>query len=70
MCFGGGGSPKVKTAQEYYAETKPTFGELPSLSMTPDADTPERKSKKLKDVGTPSMRQGAQARGSLLDQGY
>tara|TARA_R110000782_G_scaffold225875_1_gene312720 strand:- start:877 stop:1089 length:213 start_codon:yes stop_codon:yes gene_type:complete len=70
MCFGGGGSPKVKTAQEYYAETKPTFGKLPSLSMTPDEDTPERTSKKLKDVGTPTMRQGTQARGSLLNQGY
>lgn len=70
MCFGGGSQPKVKTAQEYYNESKPTFGALPSLSMTPDEDTPKRTSKDLKDVGTPTMRQGSQGRGSLLNGGY
>ena len=44
MCFGGGGKPKpAKSADEFYAEMKPSFGELPSLRMSEVKEKVDRK---------------------------
>ena len=44
MCFGGGGKPKpAKSADEFYSEMKPSFGELPSLRMSEVKEKVDRK---------------------------
>jgi len=64
MCMGSkGGTPK--TAEQYYQEMKPNLPELPSLRDVTGNSPVERKSKKLKDV--PKVREGSQARSSLLN---
>lgn len=42
MCMGG---KKVKSADAFYQEMKPTYGALPSLSMSKEGRKPEDKPK-------------------------
>jgi hypothetical protein len=61
MCFGGGKPTPAKSASEFYAEMKPSFGELPSLRD--DDKKVDRKGPEYKKV---EVRKGGQSR-SLLN---
>lgn len=51
MCFGGGSKPKpAKSADEFYAEMKPSFGDLPSLRMSEVKESVDRKGPQYKEV--------------------
>jgi hypothetical protein len=43
MCFGGGKPKPAKSADEFYSEMKPSFGELPSLRMSQVKEKVDRK---------------------------
>lgn len=43
MCFGGGKPKPAKSADEFYTEMKPSFGELPSLRMSQVKEKVDRK---------------------------
>ena len=43
MCFGGGKPTPAKSADEFYSEIKPSFGELPSLRMSQVKEKVDRK---------------------------